>query len=98
MLSASVVPEGHGIGLPLKSTLKNGILEVLVQILENGIALVTRDANEAIGEHSVHIQSLLFRHRMGTNNRVRGARVLLLISDPVVCVEAAIKSLSVMYC
>jgi hypothetical protein len=59
-------------------------------MIEDALALVQGDADDAPGETSVDIERLLPGHRVGAHDRMLGARVLRLVGDAVIGVLAAI--------
>src|SRR5436189_2589102 len=96
MLDAAIVPEGDRVLPPAEAALEQRVLHVLVEIAQHAVALVARHADQMAREAAVDIERLAARHRMGAHHRVLGARILRLLLDAEILVEAAIDRLAVM--
>src|SRR3954469_18637682 len=90
VLDAAIVPEGDRVLAPAEAALEQRVLHVLVEIAEDAVALVARHAHKRAGEATVDVEALLASHRVRTNDRMDRARVLFLLGDVRVLVEAAI--------
>ena len=66
------------------------------QIVQDRVALVARDADDALGEAAVDIERLLAGHRMRADHRMFGARIGRLVGNAEVGIGAAIGVLAVM--
>src|SRR5262245_49657900 len=75
VLGAAVVPEGDRARLPAETALEQRVLHMLVQVPQDGVALVDRHAEDARGEAAVDVERLLPGPRMRSDHRVLGARI-----------------------
>ena len=50
MLNTAIVPERDRIGLPAKAALEQRVRHVLVEVVQDAVALVARDAVDIAGE------------------------------------------------
>src|SRR4029077_2759166 len=90
VLDAAIVPERDRVLLPAETALKEGARHVLVEIAQDAVAFVARDAVDVAGEALVDVERLAAGHRVGAHDRVVGARVGLLVLDPIIGVLAAV--------
>src|SRR6185312_3405230 len=95
VLDAAVVPEGDRVRLPAETALEERVFHVLVEVVQDAVALVARHADQVAGESAIDVERLLARHRMGAHHRVDGARILRLLLHAEVLVEAAIDRFAV---
>src|SRR6266481_3470154 len=72
VLGAAVVPERDRVFAPAEAALEQRVFRVLVEIGENGITLVARDANDVTRKTAIDIERLLARHRMGAHHGMLG--------------------------
>src|SRR5439155_12730326 len=79
VLGAAVVPERNRVLAPAEAALEQRVLRMLVEIGQDGIALVAGDTDDEAGEAAVDIERLPARHRMGADDRMLGARISLLV-------------------
>src|SRR5690349_3072511 len=96
VLDAAIVPEGDRVRLPAEAALEQRVFHVLVEVVQDAVALVARHADQVAGEAAIHIERLLARHRMSAHHRMDRARILLLLGDAEILVEAAIDRCAVM--
>src|SRR4029079_7283807 len=97
VLRAAIIPEGDRIFGPAKPALKKWVLGVLIEIGQNGIALIARNSDNVVCESTIDVQRLLSRYRMRSYNRVFSPRIGWLVGNACVCVKAAIDRLSIMH-
>src|SRR5260370_35398441 len=90
VLDAAVVPERDRVRLPAEAALEQRVGHVLVEIAQDAVALVARDAVDVAGEALVDVERLPAGDRMGADHRVVGERVALLVLDAVIGVLAAV--------
>src|SRR5476649_1961436 len=64
VLDAAIVPEGDRVLLPAEAALEQRVLHVLIEVVQDAVALVARHADQAAGEAAVHVERLLSRDRM----------------------------------
>src|SRR5262245_26227056 len=95
VLGAAGVPEGDRFFGPAERALEQRVLRMLVEIGEDRIALVARNACYEAGEAAVDIERLLAGYGMGADDGMLGARIALLVGDAVVGIEAAIGLLAI---
>src|SRR5450432_1329714 len=81
VLDAAIVPEGDRVLLPAEAALEQRILHVLIEVVQDSVALVARHADQAAGEAAVHVERLLSRDRMSAHHRMLGARIFFLLGD-----------------
>src|SRR5215510_13453030 len=70
VLRAAIVPEGDRVLGPAEAALEQRILRVLVEIAQDCVTFVARNADDVRGEAAVDIKRLLPRHRMGAHDRM----------------------------
>src|SRR5688500_3676964 len=92
MLGAAVVPERHRARLPAEAHLELRRLDMAEQRLQEAVALVLGEADDAHREETVDEQHLLARDGMRAHHRVLGARIDL--AAVVVAVAAAVELLA----
>src|SRR5260370_12025267 len=90
VLDAAVVPERDRVLLPAEAALEQRVGHVLVEIAQDAVAFVARDAIDVAGEALVDVERLPAGHRVGADHRVVGERVALLVLDAVISVLAAV--------
>src|SRR5712691_11690917 len=90
VLDAAVVPEGDRVLAPAEAALEQRVGHVLVEVAQDAVALVARDAVDVAGEALVDVERFLAGHRVGAHDRVVGIGVALLVFDPEIGVLAAI--------
>src|ERR1700704_2415362 len=90
MLDAAIVPERDRVLAPAEAALEQRVGHVLVEIAQDPVALVARDAVDVAGEALVNVEALLAGHRVGAHDGVIGRGVALLVLDAVIGVLAAI--------
>src|SRR5947208_14252178 len=64
MLGAAIVPERDRVLGPAEAALEQRVLAVLIEIGEDRVALVARNADDVRGEAAVHVERLAVGHRM----------------------------------
>src|SRR6266704_39788 len=70
VLDAAVVPERDRVLAPAEAALEQRVGHVLVEIAQDAVALVARDAVDVAGEALVDVERPAPGHRMGTDDRV----------------------------
>ena len=63
VLNAAIVPEGDGVGLPLEAALELRRLDVAIEHLEQGVALVSLELRNAQGEAAIDVEALSAGYR-----------------------------------
>ena len=76
--------------MPAEAALEQRVRHVVVEIVEDALALVARDAEYAARKALVDVKRLLAGHRVCPDHWVLGARIARLVGDPIICVLAAI--------
>ena len=86
VLRTAIIPEGDRIFGPAKPALEKWVLGVLIEIGQNGIALIARNSDNVVCEPTIDVQRLLSRYRMRSYNRVFGPGIGRLVSNACVCI------------
>src|SRR5256714_12794299 len=76
MLRAAIVPERDRVLAPAEAALEQRVLAVLIEIRENRVALVARNADDVRGEAAIDVERLAVRHRMRAHHRMLRARII----------------------
>src|SRR5438477_12429222 len=90
MLDAAIVPERDRVLLPAEAALEERVRHVLVQIAQDAVALVARQAVDVARKALVDVERLPAGHWMRTHNGVVGGGIALLVLDAEILVLAAI--------
>src|SRR5690242_4133056 len=77
VLHAAIVPERDGIRLPAEPHLPVRARAVLIQKIEDSLALTLRHVLDRMGEHGIDEDRLPSRDRMRADDRMFGARKCL---------------------
>ena len=88
VVRAPVVPERDRMGLPAEAHLEIRVIAVLIQIGQDGVALVPRHAAQPRGEGGVDVDQLAARHRVLGDDRLLGDRPLAM-ADAAQIISAA---------
>ena len=90
MLGAAVIPKGDGIAFPAESALKiHAAGNVVVEHLQNILALMTAQFHNPCGESRVNVQAFPLGHRMGSDDRVDGFGIIAIPQVFLAAVAAA---------
>ncbi len=95
MLDAAIVPEGHRVLLPGEPVLKEGILEMLEEVGQKGVALFLRQAVDPRREATIDVKRLAPRARVGARYGVIALRVFLTVLDAKMSVSPAVDELAI---
>src|SRR6476619_3417908 len=90
MLDAAIVPERDRVLLPAEAALEERVRHVLVEIAQDAVALVARQAVDVARKTFVDVKRLPAGHRMGAHDGVIGGGIALLVLDAEILVLAAI--------
>src|SRR5205085_4995378 len=90
VLDAAIVPEGDRVLAPAETALEQRVGHVLVEVAQDAVALVARNAVDVAGEALVDVERLLAGHRVGAHDRVVGERIARLVGDAEIGVLTAI--------